>query len=164
MAGFARGAPVLPENGERPVLPEERPVLPENGERPVLPEKGWFCARSAGFARAAPVLPENGERPVLPENGEQPVLPEKGRFCPRRAGFAREGGNIVCGRWFRRVWAYICGGLGWRVCGRRLVTGIVLVRETTFTVVRGLGRAFLCLSVCLVVPPLPPKFAELRVV
>ena len=36
------------------------------------------------------------------------------------------------------------------VCGRRLGTGsCVSVRQTTSLVVRGLGRAFLCLSVCL---------------
>ena len=49
------------------------------------------------------------------------------------------------------------GGLVWGiglrrlgcVCGRRLGTGSgVSVRQTTNLVVRGLGRAFLCLSVC----------------
>ena len=41
------------------------------------------------------------------------------------------------------------------VCGRRLGTGSrVSVRQTTNLVVRGLGRAFLCLSVCLSKPNL----------
>jgi len=39
-------------------------------------------------------------------------------------------------------------------CGRRSGTGsCVSIRQTTTLVVRGLGRAFLCLSVCLKRPP-----------
>ena len=44
------------------------------------------------------------------------------------------------------------------ICGRRLGTGsCVSIRQTTSLVVRGLGRAFLCLSVCLSPPPSPSR-------
>ena len=62
-----------------------------------------------------------------------------------------------------RVACVVCGlvwGIGLRrlgcVCGRRLGTGKrVSVRQTTTLVVLGLGRAFLCLSVCLSVARAP---------
>eukprot|EP00964_Phaeocystis_antarctica_P040590 scaffold23201_cov65-Phaeocystis_antarctica.AAC.9 len=68
----------------------------------------------------------------------------KGKTLTKRTPSARFGGRRVgLGHRF----AAACVGC---VCGRRLGTGSgVSVRQTTNPVVRGFGRAFLCLSVCL---------------